>query len=129
MPDMLQTFRNWWKTILGLALLTTLITAVVVFLKKAEYLSMSTALPASSLNADKGRVFSERIEGLYSPFGASDELDRMIGTAELDTVYLWVASRQNLAKHYSITGDHALYNAARKLKKKQQSTAKRVWRV
>jgi hypothetical protein len=83
-----------------------------------QYLSTTTALPANSLATDKSSVFSNGIQELYSSLGSPDELDRFLGTARLDTVYIAVAKAHHLAQHYNVNADdHASYNAALHLKK------------
>jgi len=75
-------------------------------------------LPASSVASDKARIFNENIQELYSGMGSSDDLDRIIGTAQLDTVYLAVTDQFNLYDHYKIAGsDNFRIKAAKKLKK------------
>lgn len=78
------------------------IIAVIVFNEKSRYLSITTALPASGILTDKGKIFNNNIEGLYSSLGSSDDLDKILGTAQLDTVYLAVAIAYNLWDHYKI---------------------------
>ena len=88
---------------LSLWVLCVLVVGVITFIKPREYLATATALPASSVLADKGTIFNENIEGLYSAIGSPDDLDRMLGTAELDTVYLAVTDQFNLYDHYKIS--------------------------
>ena len=66
-------------------------------------------------------MFNNSIQELYSSLGTPGELDRFLGTARLDTLYIAVAQQHNLAKHYSIAqDDHAPFNAALKLKKESR---------
>lgn len=94
------------------------VAAITLQLVPKTYLSTTTALPANSLATDKASVFNSSIQELYSSLGSPDELDRFLGTAKLDTVYIAVAKQHHLQQHYSIAqNDHAPYNAALKLKK------------
>lgn len=100
MPDIFDLLRKWWKQILFAMILSLVAVGVIVYLKPREYLSTTTAVPASSFTADKSTVFNENIQTLYSTLGTPDDLDRVVGTAALDTVYLAVADQFNLWDHY-----------------------------
>jgi len=118
MPDIISLVWRWWKQILGVMLLAILVTGVVTFLKPKEYLSVTTAVPASSFNTDKASVFNRNIQALYSVLGTTDDLDLVLGTARLDTVYLAVTDQFNLYDHYKVSekGEAARVKAAVLLK-------------
>jgi len=78
------------------------IVAAIVFSEKPLYLSVTTALPASGILTDKAKIFNNNIEGLYPSLGNPDDLDKILGTAQLDTVYLAVTIDYNLWDHYKI---------------------------
>lgn len=118
MPDLLLIVEKRWKMILGITFLATVVALIFVLLSPKEYLSVATALPANSLTADKARVFNSNIEALYSDFGAPDELDKIEGTAMLDTIFFAASKEFQLPTHYSINSiDEGVYKAAMKLKK------------
>ncbi len=118
MPDIFDLIGRWWKRMSAVVLLSLLAVGIITFLKPLKYLSVSTAVAASSFASDKSKIFNENIEGLYSTLGSADDLDKIIGTASLDTVYLAVAARFNLFDHYKIKGpeNKALTKAAAELK-------------
>lgn len=118
MPDMYSLIGRWWKQILMIVVLSLIVSSAIVFTKPQLYLSIATALPGNPLSADKSRVFSQNIEALYSDFGIADDLDMMVGTAQLDTIYLAVTDQFNLYDHYKLGDDSkGRQQAARKLKK------------
>lgn len=118
MPDLLSIFSRRWKFILGFTLVATLLASIAAFFSPKEYLSTTTALPANSVMSDKARIFNSNIEALYSEYGSPDELDRIEGTALLDTIFIATADEQNLASHYELEPDQeGLFKAAMKLKK------------
>lgn len=119
MPDLLQLFKNWWKRILAAWLIILIITGAALYLRKPVYRSASTALPASTYASDPGRLFNANIQALYTALGTADDLDIMVGTGQLDTLYLGVTDQFNLWDHYRSTGTPAerREKAARKLKK------------
>jgi hypothetical protein len=118
MPDLIVVFSRWWKFIIGLAILAAVVALIACLVSPKEYLSTATALPANSMTADKARIFNNNIEALYSDFGTPDELDRIEGTAVLDTIFIAAAQEFKLAEHYNIsTSGESGYKAAVKLKK------------
>ena len=104
MPGLSTIIKKWWKQILFVMLVSLVVVGVLVFLKPRQYLSTATAVPASSYASDKSAIFNENIQALYGALGEADDLDRVIGTADLDTVYAAVADQFNLWDHYKIKG-------------------------
>jgi len=118
MPDLIDLFTKWWKQIVALVVLSMLAVGIVVFLQPRQYLSVATAVPASSFAADKSKIFNDNIRELYSALGTPDDLDMILGTAHLDTVYLAVTDSFNLFDHYKLgeKGSAARIRAAYELK-------------
>jgi uncharacterized protein involved in exopolysaccharide biosynthesis len=100
MPDLFTLVSKWWKHLLVITLLSMLVAGLANFFQPKRYLSVATALPANSYLADKASVFNENIQALYSTMGTVDELDMIIGTGQLDTIYLAVVDQFNLIDHY-----------------------------
>jgi len=118
MPDLIAVLTKWWKLIFGLSLVAALIAFVASLVSPKKYLSTATALPANSVIADKARLLNTNIEALYSDFGTADELDKLEGTANLDTIFIAAAQEFNLYEHYKIEpSDESTYKAVLKLKK------------
>ncbi len=124
MPDVFGIISRKWKFIFGFSLLSLLLALAIVLFVPKKYLSVATALPANSMVADKARLFNTNIETLYSDFGSPDELDKIEGTASLDTIFIAASKDLALPKHYAIsenTGNALLeddwYRGAMKLKK------------
>ena len=119
MPDIIDLISRWWKRMLAVIVLSLLTVGIITFLKPRQYLSISTAVPASSFASDKAKIFNENIHALYSTLGTPDDLDMILGTANLDTLYLFVADQFNLFDHYRMKekGDAARTKASFYLKK------------
>lgn len=118
MPDLLHVFAKRWKLILAIIFLAVVISWIFTLLSPKKYLAVATALPANSLLADKERIFNKNIQILYSEFGTIDELDKLEGTAKLDTLFIAAAEEFNLDQHYKMTpSGESIYGAALKLKK------------
>ncbi len=118
MPDIFDLLLRWWKKILLVVILSVVAVGTILYLKPKLYLSTATSVPASSVAADKSKIFNDNIQGLYSNLGNSDDLDMIIGTASLDTVYLFVADSFSLKDHYKFEEENSLarIHSADKLK-------------
>jgi len=119
MPDIFDLLKHWWKQILAVIIASLLVVGVISYLKPKLYLSVATAVPASSFASDKSKIFNENIQALYAALGTPDDLDMIVGTAKLDTVYLAVTDEFNLFDHYKMKekGEAARNKAASLLKK------------
>jgi hypothetical protein len=118
MPDLLTLFSRWWKAILGVIVVTMAATALVLAFKPGQFVSTVTALPANSVAYDKGNIFNTHIQELYPALGVPDELDRIVGTSKLDTLYIDLVRTFNLIGHYQIkSGPLAEFKAVERLKK------------
>lgn len=117
MPDLVRVFASRWKSILLISLLAGLAALAVAWFSPKKYLSTTTAIPSNALTADKARLFNNNIQELYSEFGSPDELDRMEGTARLDTIYLNAIRKLQLIHHYGLQNEKdSLLIALEKLK-------------
>ena len=119
MPDIFDLLGKWWKQVFLIMLVSLIIVSAITFLQPRQYLSVATALPANSYLADQARVFNENIEGLYSVMGTADELEMIIGTGQLDTIYLAVTEQLDLTNHFRVSekAEGARFKAALILKK------------
>ncbi|MBL0336581.1 MAG: hypothetical protein IPP73_15035 [Chitinophagaceae bacterium] len=122
MPDIFDLLLRWWKKILLVVILSVVAVGTILYLKPKLYLSTATSVPASSVAADKSKIFGDNIQGLYSNLGNSDDLDMIIGTASLDTVYLFLADSFSLKDHYKFEEENSLarIHSADKLKSRSQ---------
>jgi hypothetical protein len=125
MLDALAVFSRWWKRIITITALATVLAAVVSLLLPPRYVSVATALPASSFAADKAAIFNSNIQQLYSSLGTADDLDRIVGTARLDTIYIAAAKDLSLAKRWGFEKVE-FYKAVQKLKR-QSNISKSEW--
>jgi capsular polysaccharide biosynthesis protein len=118
MPDLLNVFAKRWKFILLLTLVAGLIAFVFSLLSPKKFVSTATALPVNVMVNERARIFSNNIQVLYSDFGSPDELDKLEGTAALDTIFTATTEELNLVQHYQInTSDKSIYNAVLELRK------------
>lgn len=102
MPDLLTLIYIRRKQVLLIVLISLAIATGIVFIMPAQYLASSTALPANPAATDKASVFNNNIRDLYSSLGEPADLDKIVGTGQLDTVYLAVSDQYNLPDHYKI---------------------------
>lgn len=118
MPDLLSILLRKWKFIFGLSFSAAIIALLVALIIPKQYLATATALPANSVLYDKAGIFNHNIEALYSDMGSPDELDKVEGTASLDTIFIAASKDVNLAQHYKINSSgNSIYKAALRLKK------------
>jgi uncharacterized protein involved in exopolysaccharide biosynthesis len=119
MPDLFDLIWRWRKQIFLLMLATTIITTAIVLFIPKRYSATATALPVPAYATDKTSVFSQNLQSLYSTIGLPDDLDKVVGTAHLDTVYRSVIAQFNLTEHFGIdkTSAAAIQKAASILKK------------
>jgi hypothetical protein len=118
MPDLMLVFSRKWKLILGLALIASVVAFIAAILSPKKFLSTATALPANSVIADRARIFNNNIQELYSDFGSPDELDRVEGTAALDTIFIAASREFGLDAHYGLNpSGESQFRAAMRLKK------------
>ena len=105
-----------------LLLFTWLGTAVGLWLTPPLYKSESTSVASSVVASDPARLFNPQIQHLYSPLGSSDQLDLLVGSGKLDTVYRPLVRQFNLIDHYSIsaTDPKAFQKAVKHLKKQAE---------
>lgn len=121
MPDIFRVFSRRWKTALLITLLATLVALVACFISPKEYVGEVTALPSNPETGDRARIFNPNIDALYRELGGPDDLDRIEGTARLDTIFLAVAKRFRLQAGPDVL---ALHKAAKRLQK-----ATRIYRT
>jgi capsular polysaccharide biosynthesis protein len=118
MPDIIQLIASWKKQIFIVVLTSVVIASAIVFIIPPKYLASATALPANPVTADKSIVFSNNIRDLYNSIGEPTDLDKIVGTAQSDTIYISVAQKFDLVSFYNINNknDFALIKAAKELK-------------
>lgn len=90
--------------------------AVVFFLPK-EYKATAVVIAGNPALADKARLTSNNIEGLYSVYGSEDDLDRIYGIALLDTVLLDLIEEFSIVKYYKIKASTPTEEKQKALKK------------
>jgi hypothetical protein len=126
MPDILSVLVRRWKLMLLLTAVATVVALIAVLLSPKQYLGVATALPANSAVSDKARIFNANIEALYPELGTPDELDRLEGTAALDTIYLAAAREFHLATHYALNAAPADATEKAALRLRKNSSIKRT---
>jgi LPS O-antigen subunit length determinant protein (WzzB/FepE family) len=94
-----------WKAIGLFVSVTIIIATITVFLVPQYFRSTVTVVPANSVLADKARLFNNNIQNLYSYFGSGDDLDRISGIANMDTVYKTLVDEFSLVNYYKLDDD------------------------
>ena len=104
LTDVADVIKRRFRTIAGFVAVVVVATTLLVFLLPQYYSASATSIAANPALADKARLFNANIEGLYSSFGSSDDLDRLYGIARLDTVYATLVDRFDLVAYYKTKG-------------------------
>jgi uncharacterized protein involved in exopolysaccharide biosynthesis len=119
MPDIIELFKRRGRSLLIWLIVMWAITALILWLRPEEYKSETTSVASSVVASDPSRLFRNQVQHLYSPLGSPDQLDLLVGSGRLDTVYRPLVRRFDLLSHYSISGnsEKAFLKAVKKLKK------------
>lgn len=102
MPDLVIVFGRWWKMILTFTLAAAVIALIVCLIVPKQYLSLTTAFPVNTETNDRARIFNQNIQLLYSVYGNAEELDKLEGTARLDTIFSSTVAALGLVQHYNL---------------------------
>lgn len=105
LEDAVTTIRQRWKTILLFVVASGLAATITVFLVPRYYRSIALIVSANTVLADKGRLFNDHIQNLYSYFGSGDDLDRIYGVGDLDTTYKKLVDEFAMADYYRLDND------------------------
>ncbi len=123
--DIVSLLKLKWKTIIYFAIASALAATIAVFTVTPKYESSVTILAANSVLSDKARIFNEQIKDLYGNFGNGDDLDRIIGIAEMDTTLKKIVAEYKLVDYYEIkevNNSIAIEKAVLKLRRNLQFT-------
>lgn len=105
MPHTIQVLQKHTRFILLFTLFAMLVAFVTVLLVPKYFRSSARIIAANPQLTDKSRLFNENIQGLYSYFGSGDDLDRIIGVADMDTTYYQLVDQFNLMDYYQLDND------------------------
>lgn len=105
MADTAAVIQHNWRRILLFTVLSAAVATITVFIMPKQYRSTARLVAANPQLADKSRLFNENIQGLYSYFGSGDDLDRIMGIADLDTTYKQLVDEYQLIAHFALDND------------------------
>lgn len=115
----MQLLQRKGRGLLLVLSITWVLTVGVLWISPAQYKSESTSVASSIVASDPSRLFNTQVQHLYSPLGTPDQLDLLVGSGQLDTIYRPLVARYDLIKHYELSGkpERVLLQAVKKLKK------------
>lgn len=105
MAHTIQVLQKHTRFIFLFTLFAMLVAFVTVQLVPKYFRSGARIIAANPQLTDKSRLFNENIQGLYSYFGSGDDLDRIIGVADMDTTYYQLVDQFNLIDYYRLDND------------------------
>lgn len=102
LPPIGATLEKRKTTLLIFVVVAMLSASAFLLFTEKKFLAQTTALPANPLFSDKGIVFNSQLQQIYSSLGVSDDIDKYLGTAKLDTMYYPLVEKHHLVEHYGI---------------------------
>lgn len=118
-PMVIAVLRSQWKFILTISFFAALIATIVVLIVPRQYRSSATLVAANPILADKGNLFNDHIQHLYSYYGNGDDLDRIRGIAVLDTNLKRLVDEFALVPYYKLSGKDSFLLRSKAVKKLQ----------
>lgn len=120
LTGIMAVVSKWKRPIFLLVIIaTSLATVTSLFILPRQYYAGTTVLPVNAMLTDKGRIFNNNIQELYSVYGTADDLDRIYTIAKAGNVLGFVVDSLKLAAHFEIAGndEKARTKAVARLKK------------
>lgn len=120
LTGIIAVVSKWKRPIFLLVIIATSLAAVTsLLILPRQYYAGTTVLPVNAMLTDKGRLFNNNIQELYSVYGTADDLDRIYTIAKAGNVLGFVVDSLKLAAHFGIAGndEKARTKAVAKLKK------------
>lgn len=115
LADIIPVLLKNKRRIIFFVIVSLLLTTITLFVVPKYYKSTAIVVAANPALADKARLFNPNIEGLYSNYGSSDDLDRIYGIANLDTTFKTIVREFNLIKYYKLKSDSIALNEKKAL--------------
>jgi uncharacterized protein involved in exopolysaccharide biosynthesis len=95
-----QLLRKNGRMLLSGTALAAMAVAIALFLLPPQYKATTTILPGNTLLHDKAATFNPNIKDLYSYFGNTDDVDRILAITNSDTVLSSVIHTTTLATDF-----------------------------
>jgi hypothetical protein len=96
-----EVLTRRWKIITAFVAIILILTAIMLmFFVPRYYKSKAVIVASNPALADKARLLNNNIQQLYSPFGSSDDLNRLYAIAHLDTLHYQLVHEFDLVKYY-----------------------------
>lgn len=108
------------RSVLVFTIVVGLLGAGTIFLVPKKYQSTVVLTANNPQVTDKAALFNAQIQSLYSGYGSTDDLDRIVGMSMLDTLYLAMVDQFKLQLEYKLKATDTLrlrQLAAKKLRK------------
>lgn len=108
------------RSVLVFTIVVGLLGAGILYLVPRKYQSTVVLTANNPQVTDKAALFNAQIQSLYSGYGSTDDLDRIVGMSMLDTLYLAMVDQFKLQLEYRLKATDTLrlrQLAAKKLRK------------
>ena len=120
LQEMYLVVKKQMRSVLVFAIVVGLLGAGALFLVPRKYQSTVVLTANNPQVTDKAALFNAQIQSLYSGYGSTDDLDRIVGMSMLDTLYLAMVDQFKLQLEYKLKATDTLrlrQLAAKKLRK------------
>lgn len=120
LQEMYLVVKKQMRSVLVFAIVVGLLGAGALFLVPRKYQSTVVLTANNPQVTDKAALFNAPIQSLYSGYGSTDDLDRIVGMSMLDTLYLAMVDQFKLQLEYKLKATDTLrlrQLAAKKLRK------------
>jgi hypothetical protein len=94
-----------WKQLILFVILALMVASTTIIIIPKKYYAASYLLASNPSMADKSSLLHQHIQNLYSNFGSSDDLERIMGIASMDTIFNQLVDEFHLVQYYDLKGE------------------------
>lgn len=108
LQEMYLVVKKQMRSVLVFTIVIGLLGAGALFLVPRKYQSTVVLTANNPQVTDKAALFNAQIQSLYSGYGSTDDLDRIVGMSMLDTLYLAMVDQFKLQLEYKLNATDTL---------------------
>ena len=101
LAGVMHAWQRRWKLITAFVAISLVVTSILLVLIPRQYESIAVATAGNPLLSDKAYLFNQNVDQLYSNYGNADDIDRLLGIANLDTTYNLLVDSFKLYNYYT----------------------------
>ena len=101
LAGVMHAWQRRWKLITAFVAISLVVTSILLVFIPRQYESIAVATAGNPLLSDKAYLFNQNVDQLYSNYGNADDIDRLLGIANLDTTYNLLVDSFKLYNYYT----------------------------